>query len=283
MACYSFSTTLFFKGDNDDFQDLCRYLESFFKASGRWDEWLWVYQNAEKKALDNADYHSAGLRAYDIGLIYSYRGQSRDVLDYANHAKKYWGKIEPSKRPKETPLIRYLSGIAHKMDGNYEIAILSFKETINKLRDAVGEDNKVADVLNALVEAQIEYQDLKEAERNLDQAIQIAASIEDKERISIYKGNLAELALAQTNWPRAEELAHEALKLAEELGQQEEIARNNYRIARALLMQKNLPLASSYALKSVNIYTRLRHQYLPEAVEVLMRSRQERSQTIANK
>jgi tetratricopeptide (TPR) repeat protein len=146
----------------------------------------------------------------------------------------------------------------------------------------MADSSKIADVLNALAEAQMEYGDLLEAEENFTEALRIATDNENQGEILIYQGNLAELALAQRDWTKAEKLALEALKLAEEIGQQEEIAQDNYRIARALLLQGNASLASSYALKSVNIYTRLRHPYLPEAVEVLMRSREERPKKIAN-
>ena len=272
----------FIKGENDDFQTLCRRLEGFLKSSGRWEELLWIYQNAEKKAESSRDYYSAGWRAYDIGLIYSYQGQSKDVLDYANRAENHWKKLEPSKISKEIPLVGYLYGVGHKLENNYAVAIKSFKESSSKLREAMADSSKIADVLNALAEAQMEYGDLLEAEENFTEALRIATDNENQGEILIYQGNLAELALAQRDWTKAEKLALEALKLAEEIGQQEEIAQDNYRIARALLLQGNASLASSYALKSVNIYTRLRHPYLPEAVEVLMRSREERPKKIAN-
>jgi Domain of unknown function (DUF4062)/NB-ARC domain/MalT-like TPR region len=272
----------FLKGENDDFQTLCRRLEGFLKSSGRWEELLWIYQNAEKKAENCGDYYSAGWRAYNVGLIYSYRGQSKEVLDSANRAKNYWEKLDPSKITKEFPLISYLYGIGHKLESNYAVAIKSFKESARRLKESMAEDSQIADVLNALAEAQMEYGDLPEAEENLNEALLIVRDDEDPGVILIYKGNLAELALAQRDWAKAEKLALEALKLAEEIGQQEEIAQDNYRIARALLLQGNVSLASSYALKSVNIYTRLRHPYLPEAVEVLMRSREERQKKTAN-
>jgi hypothetical protein len=82
------------------------------------------------------------------------------------------------------------------------------------------------------------------------------------------------LALAQTAWLKADELASGALELAEQIGQQEEIARNNYILAQSLLRQGFPSQAYSYARTSAIIYAQLRHKYLPDVQEVILKCKE---------
>jgi tetratricopeptide (TPR) repeat protein len=264
----------YFRDRNEDLQFLCEALEDFLKSSGRWDEWLWMLQNAEKKAHDSEDYYSAGMRAYDMARIHSYRGQSKEVLEYARIAKSYWEKTRLSETSIERVLIDYIYGIGYKLESNYEIAIKHFKAALKVLVASKNENSTITQVLASLAEAQMEYGNLDDAEKNLIEALRIAERNNDIEELSIYKSSLAELALAQTDWLKADELARGALELAEQIGQQEEIARNNYILAQSLLRQGFPSQAYSYARTSAIIYAQLRHKYLPEVQEVILKCKE---------
>ena len=271
----------FFSDANEDLQFLCGALNPFLKSSGRWDDWLWMLDRAEKKACKSEDYYSAGMRAFDIALIYSYRGQPIEVFNYAELAKSYWTRIRFNQNSMEQALIEYLYGLGRKLENNYELAIRHFKNALRILRTSRNETSILAQVLASLAEAQIEYGSLNEAQENLLEALKIAEKVNNIEDISIYKGSLAELALAQTDWVKAEELARGALELADQIGQQEELARNNYRIAKSLLHQSFPSQAYSFARTGVEIYTKLRHKDLPEAQELLLRCRERMKKKIA--
>jgi tetratricopeptide (TPR) repeat protein len=264
----------FFNDANEDLQFLCGALGPFLKFSGRWDDWLWLLDHAEKKALKSEDYYSAGMRAFDMALIYSYWGQPAEVFRYAELAKSYWERTRLNQHSREQGLLEYVYGVGYKLENNYELAIKHFKNALLMLMDSKNENSTLAQGLASLAEAQMEYGDLREAQTNLMEALRIAENINNFEDISIYKGSLADLALAQTDWVKAEELARGALELAEQIGQQEELARNNYRLAQSLLQQGFPSQASSYARTSVGIYTKLRHKYLLEAQELLLRCKE---------
>jgi tetratricopeptide (TPR) repeat protein len=233
-----------------------------------------MLDHAEKKAQKSEDYYSAGMRALDMALIYGYRGQSVEVFSYANLAKSYWERTRLNQNSMEQGLIEYMYGLGHKLENNYELAIKHFRDALQLLMLSKNENSILAQVLASLAEAQTEYGDLREAEKNLVEALKIAEKVNNIEDISIYKGSLAELALAETDWVKAEELARGALELAEQIGQQEELARNNYRLAQSLLQQGFPSQAYSYARISVEKYSNLRHKYLPEAQELLLRCKE---------
>jgi tetratricopeptide (TPR) repeat protein len=245
------------------------------KSSGRWDEMLWIYQNAELKAVSSGDYYSASLRAYNVALIHSYRGQSNDVFRYAALTAEYAKKADLISSAKRNPFVSYIYGVGYKLENNYEIAIKFFKEALSILEGAKDEKSLNARVLNSLAEAELEYGNITDAEEYLIKALHLADDKKDQEGILIYKGNLAELALAQRNWAKAEELGRDALNLAEQLGEQEEIARDNYRTALALMKQGFLSQAYSYAKASVTIYGQLRHKDLSDAQEIYLRCKEE--------
>lgn len=264
----------FFNDANEDLQFLCAALGPFLKFSGRWDDWLWLLEHAEKKAHKSEDYYSAGMRAMDMALIHSYWGQPAEVFRFAELAKSYWERTRLNQHSREQGLLEYVYGVGHKLENNYELAIKHFKNALRLLMDSKNENSTLAQVLASLAEAQMEYGDLSEAQTNLMEALKIAENINNFEDVSIYKGSLADLALAQTDWVKAEELARGALESAEQIGQQEELARNNYRLAKSLLEQGFPSQAYSYARISVGIYTKLRHKYLLEAQELLIRCRE---------
>ena len=268
----------FIKGGNGDIQILCEVLDMFLKSSGLWDEWLWLTQQAEVIAYINEEYEDAGARAYKAGLIYSYRGQSKDVLKYADRAEKYWRELKASKVfLMEKPYLSYLRGIGYKLEKDYPKAVEAINEALAIWKTTNPEGIEVATALNSLGETQMDIEeslngglDYEAAKKNINDALQLAIKNDYKEGIVVYKGNLAKLALKQYEWAVAEDMATDALKLAEEIGQQDEIARQNLHLATAYL---NLGYSGTRGLvcsrKAVEIFTRLRHKELPEAKAAL--------------
>ena len=59
-------------GDNDRLQTVCDQLDRFLDFTGRWDDWLWLQEQAETRALAADDKENAGWRAYRAGMIYHF-------------------------------------------------------------------------------------------------------------------------------------------------------------------------------------------------------------------
>ena len=271
----SVSLPFFVKEENNDLQSLCDLLDLFLRSSGLWEEWLWLNQQAEIKALGVGDNHSAGNRAYKCGLIYGYRGQAQKVLEYIDRAKSHWteGKL-PHTPFVEQPFVDYLRGVLCILEKNYEEAIHSIENALTTWKMTKPEGIEVATALNSLAEAQMEYGNTKDSEASFNEAILLAKNINYKEGTAIFTGNLAELALRQNELSKAEDLAMDALKKAREIEQQDEIAKANYRLARALLLQGRSKQALPYAQRAIEVFVRLRHKDLPKAQELFLQCRE---------
>ncbi len=257
----------FLTGDNDRLQRVCDQLYQFLNFTGRWDEWLWLSEQAEARALTAADNEKAGWRAYQAGYIYQLRNQPAEVLACAARAAEHWQGSTPYN--KATAIL--LRGIGHRLNKEYPAAIAAYREALEIIRSISPESDAVASVLNSLAAAERANKEYAAAERDYREALRIAKIIKDDEGIAIYTSNLAELALDREQWAEAESLAREALALAEKVGRLELIADDCYRLARALLkQQQRLEEALPLAHRAVEIHTRLRMQdNLQEAQETL--------------
>ena len=71
---------LFLAGPNDRLQTVCDALTNFLNFTGRWDEWLSLWQQAEAKAVAAGDHDNAGWRAYQVAWICYLREQEDAVL-----------------------------------------------------------------------------------------------------------------------------------------------------------------------------------------------------------
>jgi tetratricopeptide (TPR) repeat protein len=273
------SLSHFIKHDNEKLQIICDALDTFFSSSQLLDEWLWLNQQAEIVALANFDYDNAGARAYKVGLIYSYRGQAAEVLQYAKRAENNWSELYFTKTSYNStkPLVNYLRAIGYRLEKNYVRAIEEINNAIKFWKSFTPEGIDIADAYNMLGEIQIDMGEVGDsgehysnAEKSFSEALRIANKISYKEVKPKYTGNLAKLAIKCGDWAKVIILANEALKEAENMGYQEEIARENFFLASAYLQlgysgDKGLE-ASREAFK---IYTRLKHKDLPLAEKVL--------------
>ncbi len=259
-------------GDNDRLQTVCSQFTFFFEFTGRWDEWVWLSEQAETRALAADDKENAGRQAYRAGYGYYLRNQPAEVLACAARASEHWQKAAPYL---QAVAIR-LRGIGHKLNKDFPATIASYREALEIFRATSPESDDVASILNDLAGVEHAHKDYPAAERDYREALRIAKKNKNDEHIANYTGNLAELALDREQWAEAESLAREALALAEKVGRQELIAANCHNLAKALLKQSgksdwqsDLQEALSLSRRAVEIFTRLRYRDLPEAQETL--------------
>jgi tetratricopeptide (TPR) repeat protein len=257
---------LFVQGANSRLQMVCDALDSFLNFSGRWDEWMKISTDAEKRAVAGGDFQNAGWRAYETGFIHYLRGQSAKVLTCAGKAEEYFGKTK-AERGRDYAI--RLRGVGYEINEEYEKAAEAYQESLQLCR-ALGVDTEdIAAVLNDLGGVKRSLQQYDEAEKHYLEALNIAKDIRNEEQIAVLIGNLAALRLDQENWPEAEQLAREALVLAEKVGRQALIASDNNHIAQALLGQGKKADALPYAKKAVEIFQRLGSPDLKNALDIL--------------
>lgn len=258
---------LLFLGDKNNLITVYDQLYQFLNFTGRWDEWLWLSEQSEARALAADDKDNAGAFAYYRGMIYSFRKQPTEMLVCATRASEHWQDSTPRKKA----FAIQLRGIGHNLKEDYPAAITAFREVVEILRSVSPESDDVSIALNDLAGAEHPNKDYLAAERDYREALRIAKINKSNEQVATYTGNLAAHALDRKQWAEAESLAREALPLAEKVGRQELIASDCHRLAKALLKQnKYLEEALSLSRRAVEIFTRLRQQdNLQEAQETL--------------
>jgi tetratricopeptide (TPR) repeat protein len=254
-------------GDNDRLQTVCDQLFQFLGFTGRWDDRIWLFEQAEERALAANDKENAGLRAYNAGYTYYIRNQPGEVLVYSARAAEHLQDSTPINKARAIQL----RGGGYELQKNYSSAITAYREALQILHSIPPEDEVISIVLNDLARAELNNNDYISAERDYREALRIAKKRNFQVGIAEITGSLAKLALDREQWAEAESLAREALALAEKVGRQELIASDCHRLAKALLKQnKNLDEALSLSRRAVEIFTRLRQQNnLQEAQETL--------------
>jgi tetratricopeptide (TPR) repeat protein len=270
------------QGDNDRLQSVCNQLFRFFDFTGRWDELIWLSEQAESRALAADDTDEAGWRAYHAGWTYSLRNQPGIVLTCAARAAEHWQESTPRNKAFAIRLL----GLGYKLQKDYSAAIAAYREVLEIFRSTSPESDDVVIALISLASAEYADKDYPAGERDYREALRIAKKVSYGEGVVYITGNLAALALARQQWAEAESFAREALSLAERAGQQQLIASDCHLIAKALLQQnlvlgkvegRNLDEALSLCRRTVEIYTRLRvPDDLKEAQETLAQIEQAR-------
>ncbi len=258
---------LFLVGPNPRLQTVCDALWRFLDFSGRWDEWLALSGQAEGKAVTAKDFLSAGWRAYDIGWVHCLRGQSTEVLRYADRAATYYGKAPAGAR--ESAFVMRLRGVGFRLAKNYSSAIDAFRQAVELRRSLDKATSDVPIALNDLANAEKESGDLDSAEIHYREALDMAKTVGYEQGVASYTGHLADVALRREQWPYAEKLAREALTLGEKVGRQKTIAGNCRRLAKALVRQGQAAEAMPHARRAVDIYTKLGSPELAEAEATL--------------
>lgn len=258
---------LFLAGDNRRLQTVCDALSDFLEFQGHWDERLALSEKAEARAVATADHASAGRRAHDAGYIHHKRGQSEAVLAWADRAATHWATAKVGARERAYAL--RLRGFFHQLKGEYTAAIAAFQESLDLCRSLAAESADVAGYLSDLAGAERLSGNYDAAEAHCREALRVARALGNALGVSIYIGNLAELALDREDWPGAETFAREALSLSETVHRQESIALDSRRLAKALVCQGKAAEALPYARRALEIYARLGYTNLAETQALL--------------
>jgi len=259
-------------GDNDHLQIICNRTWKYLDFTGRWDDLLWLSNEAETRARAADNKEQAGWRVYEAGVVYECRNQPVEVLACAARAAEHWQDSTPRNKAGAIQL----RGVGHELNKDYPAAITAYRETLEIYRAISPESDDIATGLNDLANAERKSKDYPAAERDYQLALRIAKINKNNEHIANITGNLARLALDREQWAEAESLAREALALAEKVGRQELIAFDCHRLAQAMVGARRespqpapLQEALSLSRRAVEIYTRLRHPNLQSAQETL--------------
>jgi tetratricopeptide (TPR) repeat protein len=246
----------FLAGPNYRLQAVCDGLADFLNFTGRWDEQLALSRGAETNAVAAKDFWNAGWRAYFAGWVHHLRGQSVELIAFADRAEMHWRKTRASTR--EWAVAIGLRGIGHGLTEDYPAAIAAYHEALELYRTISPKSEDVAIGLNYLAGAKQLSGDLDAAERDFRDALRIARAVDYREGVVYIIANLANLALIRKNWPGAEALAREGLLLAEKIGHMTLIASNCRHLAKALAQQGCKQEALPHARRAVEINTALR-------------------------
>lgn len=127
------------KGYHDSLQIFCDAIFDFLNFSGRWDEWLWLSQQAEIKAIKIKNFEEAGRRAYDVGYIYYLRGQADEVLACANRIENHSKAINGWRWAKFYSLRLRVQGL--RLQKDFSAAIITQRQLM-ELKRAIFPDDK---------------------------------------------------------------------------------------------------------------------------------------------
>jgi tetratricopeptide (TPR) repeat protein len=258
----------FIEGDNERLQKLAHMLDRFMEFSGHWDEWLWLSQQGEIKALMNGDLFNAGWSAYRAGWVFYLRGQIKQVLSCADRAAEHWREAQASAREQATAL--YLSGHARRLAGDFKTASVAYRQAVELWQSHHPDSHDVAIGLNALANAEKDAGNFAAARQDYQHALALAQQLTYQEGIAYITGNLAELALRQALWTEAETLAQQALQLSETVGRHDLIALDCQRLAKILVQQQRLDEAKPFAQRAVEIYEQLRMPGYMQAAQAIL-------------
>jgi nucleoside phosphorylase/tetratricopeptide (TPR) repeat protein len=242
------------QGDNARLQTFCQALEPFLGASGRWDEWMKLEQQAEKRAVSARDFHNAGWRALYTGWIHRSRGEYGQAFQCATRAEEHWQWIGPGLQERASAI--RLRATVYESERKHDDAIAAYALALNLLREIDPESREVAAALNGLAGAEKACGDLYAAKRDYNEALRIGKKIGDAEAILICTTHLSELALHENKLSEAEELARDALQLAEKMGRREWVGSNCDWLAKALVAQRCYKDALPYAHRAVELFTK---------------------------
>jgi len=255
--------------DNERLQNMCFAINTFLEFSGRWDEKLKLNLYAENIAVKFSDFHNAGFRAYNLGVIYNNREQNDDVLECITRCTLYWEKSSAAGLHEKT-LIKWLQGLTYLSEEKNKEAIEVFTEIKKIFESGDPENIDLSSAINNIGRAELALKDYDSAERSFRLALGQAEKLKDQPAIATFICNLAFVESTRKNLPAAEDLAIQAIYLSQKIGRQELVAGAHAILAQILVQKGNPQDGRPYAQVAVDIYTKLRLlSSLKEAQEIL--------------
>ncbi len=246
---------LFVTGPPERLRIICEGLRFFLEFTLRWDEWLSIEQQGERRAVAAGDYTAAGWRAYQAGWAHLLRKQADEVLACASRADAHWNAAKAG--PRERAEALRLRALGYHLKEEYAEALADHSKALDLFRSVNLKSRDVASALNSRANTERTSGDLTAAEQHYREALEMARFINFPEGVATYTGNLAGLMLDKKDWQNAEEFAREALTLSEKIGRFELIARDSARLAQALLRQGHKAEALPYVQRALKIFEQL--------------------------
>ena len=250
------------QGGNDRLQTVCDALLHFLILSGRWEDALKLYSEAEEIALVANDFHRAGCRADDIAWFHYQLREVDKLLTDAERCEAHW--LQSGFNAEEKAKVLRIRGRHFELKRDYPAAKLAFADSIPLWRSLDPDSRYVSIALTHLARVEQTQGDLSAAEGHLREALRIENKNQDPEMIAGVNGWLAELALTRKQWLKAEQLAKAAFDGSELIQRLDYIATNSRRLAVALFHQHHREEGLPYAQRAVEILTRLR---MPDELE----------------
>ena len=253
----------FFLGPSAQMQTICNALNAFLMHTNRLDELLAINLRAEKMAVKEKDFLSAGWRAYQAGMTYFHRREIEPLTKCIGKAEKYWTDVYASAR--ERAMLIRLRAMLNLIKGDFTRAKFEY-EQCRDMRISIAPDTKeVSIALNDLAAVKQKMRDFDGAIEDCLEALRIAKMVDYKEGVATMSSNVVELLLDKEDWKKAEMFATEWIEYADRYGRFGLSATMNIFLAKAKFRLENRIGALKAAMKVLSSASYASPQQFEEA------------------